>query len=622
MVGSEGLLQVDRLATLTSQPEAVTSAAEAGAAAGQSALPEAAQQALAAALSAPLPPNIAAAAAASQPYLYQQPTEGPAPSKPDSMPFFWQQLLTASNFGASATAESRGVQQPLGRILPSAPPLMLMLPLSQLVDVVEGLAELQLCPEDWAVADLLDQIWTAAVASSSSSSGSSGSSRSSSSSNGGSLQGDEYEEAAAAAACVSVAELHASAQQRRKQQQRQQQSRSGFGSSKPTKQQQQQARQQAPQQQQQLQLSPQLLDSFDAASGGLWQAAVAGDWPLGELAAAAAAFSPSSSSSGSSSSRQLTIAPSAACLAAAAAVSDFMQAWYAACEVVLPHAEPQALVRMLIAVATLAAEQSCPYGPGVLPAELLQQQGVQFRRAGQQASALGSAAVAKLQGVQQQESGRAAKADPQQARQQQQQQHDVLLPPLPPASWIAAAVQRLKVTRSAYSEVALVRAFEALADLLEHHPDRRQLLAQPQQPQQQQQQQQQQWWWRQKQLEMSPSQLRAAAVPKWPGAQPADALLYSDNDVSDNIDDNFEDDNASDSEYDSGSPDDISVAEAQRWANNWLHPGAAAVDSSSSVAGSVSVLSQLAVLARCLGNELGQMLPPDSMVEAAAAIAR
>jgi mannitol/fructose-specific phosphotransferase system IIA component (Ntr-type) len=553
------------------------------------------------------------------------------------MHFYWQQLLSISNYGASATAAARGVQQPLSRILPSAPPLMLMLPLSQLADVAEGLAELRLCPEDAAVADLLEQIWQAVITSSSSSSSSA-------------LQGEEWQEAAAAAAHVPVAELNASAQQQRDNRHRQQQqSRSGFGNSKPNKQQPKQQQQQQQRRQQQSELDPVLLDNFDAASGGLWRAGVAGDWTFGQLAAAAAAFTPTSSSSSSgvlaaAGNRQTAaVEPAASWEAAAAAVSDFMTPWYAASQVMLPHAEPQAVVRMLIAVATVTSAQSCPFGPGTLPDRLLQQQGVVFQRAGQQISDLaGAAAADTLQSVpstqprqhqQQKTPNAAAGNDPrtasQQAKQQQQQQRCLLLPPLPPASWIAAAVQRLTVTRSAYSEVALLGAFEALAALLENHPDRQQLLMQPQQ----QQQQQQQWWWRQKELELSPAQLKAAAAPQWPGAQPADALLYSaaaagSDDEYDSSDD--EEDSAAvdeDADADSSSSSSVSAAEARRWSASWLHP-AAAVDSSSgsgsssSSMGCVSVLGQLAVLVKLLGNELGEMLPPDSMVEAAAAIAR
>jgi hypothetical protein len=346
--------------------------------------------------------------------------------------------------------------------------------------------------------------------------------------------------------------------------------------------------------------------------------------------------------------------------AAAAAVSVFMQAWYAASEVMLPHADPQALVRMLIAVANVTSTQTSPFGPGVLPDEVLQQQGIVFQRAGQEANGLinaaSVAAANALQAVpsaqpkqQQQQKKRpnaAADSAPRQAasqqarQQQQQQQQGLLLPPLPPASWIGAAVQRLTITRSAYSEVALLRAFEALSVLLEEHPDRRQLLMQ--------QQQQQQWWWRQKELELNPAQMRAAAAPQWPGTQPADAFLHhaasDDDDDSDYEDDASSDEGDSDGDnaHDAGSSSSsssVSAAEARRWSASWLHPApaaAAAADSSSSgdgsgdgsiissssSAGCVSVLSQLALLVKVLGNELGEMLPPDSMVDAAAAVAR
>jgi hypothetical protein len=284
---------------------------------------------------------------------------------------------------------------------------------------------------------------------------------------------------------------------------------------------------------------------------------------------------------------------------------------------------------MLIAVATLTSKQTCPFGPGMLPDALLQQQGVVFQRVGQQTRSMADAAgaaSADAQSQQQQQqqkrpiaaAGNAPRAASSQARQQQQQQHFLLLPPLPPASWVAAAVQRLTITRSAYSEVALLRAFEALAALLEDHPDRQQLLRQPQQ--------QQQWWWRQKELELNAAQLRAAAAPQWPGAQPADALLYNaaaagDSDAEYESSDDEEDSSGADADNEAGSSSSsVSAAEARRWSASWLHHAGAA-DSSSS-AGCVSVLGQLAVLVKVLGNELGEMLPPDSMVDAAAAIAR
>lgn len=52
----------------------------------------------------------------------------------------------------------------------------------------------------------------------------------------------------------------------------------------------------------------------------------------------------------------------------------------------------------------------------------------------------------------------------------------LLLLPLPPSDWIEAAVARMHVTRTAYSEDGIADAFEAVGVMLQDHPDRDWLL--------------------------------------------------------------------------------------------------------------------------------------------------
>jgi hypothetical protein len=373
--------------------------------------------------------------------------------------------------------------------------------------------------------------------------------------------------------------------------------------------------QQQQQQQQQPGISLDLVAAFDAATGGLWQQAVTHGWDCNQLAAAAAYTNPAAAD-------------------AAAAVAAFLPAWYAATGLCLKQTEPVTLVNMLRAVAELTDAQESSFSPlAVLPPRF-------------------SAAVS---------SDCEHRGGAVSSGSRQEHAGTVALPPLPPASWIAAAVDRLFVTRSALAEVALWHSLEAVGQLLESHPQRQQLL----QATQQQQQSQQLWyWWREgreaaeaeaagpasrlpawlpapetaaeaAQREYQASE--AATQPAWDPTEPFDtdtariavrALVAEAEAAGNGWPGNFSS-RSSDASRAQQVLEQAGMLEGQAaagrdWrAGSWLYEAAGGSNSCGAGDSSGGCYSQLQVLVGCLGTELGTAVDDvEALVEEAAAVSR